>query len=175
MTDANQESHKNMVDRAHINEEISQAWDEGEIVRLCKGKCVKGNCLNERGITLASNVGNVYRRIINERVKSRLHITKVQAQGKACENGKTAYILFLDVQKAYDKAWLDTIIYTLPKNGIKGKTSGWSKKLNSNLTAKKQTRYRLTRKIKIKDNIRQWESLSVIEYAALIDEIIEKN
>ena len=45
------------------------------------------------------------------------------------------------------------------------------KKLNSNLTAKIQTRYGLTRKIRIKDSIRQGGVLSVIKYAALIDEI----
>ena len=122
-------------------------------------------------------------------MKSKLYITKAQAGGKAgcstadhlivlkqaikeiCKNGKTAYIIFLDVQKAYDKAWLDAIIYTLHKNGIEGKNLRMIKKLNSNLTAKIQTRYGLTRKINIKDSIRQGGVLSVIEYAALIDEI----
>ena len=74
---------KNMLDRAHMSEEIPQAWEEGEIIKLYKGKGVKGKCSNERRITLASNVGKVYERIINERVKSRLHITKAQAGGKA--------------------------------------------------------------------------------------------
>ena len=45
------------------------------------------------------------------------------------------------------------------------------KNLNSNLTAKIQIRYGLTRKIEIKDSIRQGGVLSVIEYATLIDEI----
>ena len=66
-------------------------------------------------------------------MKSKLHITKVKAGGKAgsstadhlivlkqaikeiYKDGKTANIIFLDVQKAYDKAWLDAIIYTLYK------------------------------------------------------------
>ena len=180
---------KDMINSAHTNEVIPEAWEEGEIIRLYKGKGVKGKCSNERGITLASNVGKVYERIINERVKSKLYITKAQAGGKAgcstadhlivlkqaikeiCKNGKAAYIIFLDVQKAYDKAWLDAIIYTLHKNGIEGKNLRMIKKLNSNLTAKIQTRYGLTRKINIKDSIRQGGVLSVIEYAALIDEI----
>ena len=46
-----------------------------------------------------------------------------------------------------------------------------AKKLNSNLTAKIQTRYGLTTKIKIRESIRQGGVLSVIEYAALINEI----
>ena len=182
-----------MVDKAHINEEIPQAWEEGETIRLYKGKCVKGKCSNEIGITLASNVEIVYESKINERVENRLHITKAQTGGKSgsstadhlvvlkqaikemCKNGKTAYIIFLDVLKAYDKAWLGAIIYTLYKNGIEGKNLRMTKKLNSNLTAKIQTRYGLTRTIRIKNSIRQWGLLSVIEYAALIDEIERKN
>ena len=34
---------------------------------------------------------------------------------------QTAYAVFLDVQKAFDKAWLDAILYVLNKNGVHGK------------------------------------------------------
>ena len=152
----------------------------------------KGKCSNERGITLASNVGKVYERIINERVKKDVNITKAQAGGKpGCSTvdhlialkqtikeirnkGLTAYMIFLDVQKAYDKAWLDAISYALNNNGIQGKNLRKIKKLNSNLTAKIQIRFGLTRKIKIRDSVRQGVVLSVIEYATLIDEIAKE-
>ena len=83
----------------------------------------------------------------------------------------TAYVVFLDVQKAYDKAWLDEILYVLMKNGVEGKNLSIIKKLNSNLTARIQTRFGLTKEIPIKDSIRQGGVLSVVEYATLIDEI----
>ena len=85
--------------------------------------------------------------------------------------GKTAYLVFLDVQKAYDKAWLDAIMYVLHKNGVKGKNLHMVQKLNSNLSAKIHTRHGLTREIRIRDSIRQGGVLSVVEYATLIDEI----
>ena len=125
---------KTMIEKAHKSENIPEEWAEGEIIRIYKGKGQKGKCSNERGITLASNVGKVYERIINERVKQQVQITKAQAGGKSgCatvdhlivleqtiqeiqEKGHTAYIIFLHVQKAYDKAWLDAIIYTLHKS-----------------------------------------------------------
>ena len=78
------------------------------------------------------------------------------------------------MQKAYDKAWLNAILYALNQNGIQGKNLRMIKKLNSNLTARVQTRYGLTRKIKIRDSIRQGGVLSVIEYATLIDEIAKE-
>ena len=73
---------KAMIENVHKSEEIPPAWEEGEIIRLYKGKSQKGKCSNERGITLASNVGKVYERIINERVKKQITITKAQAGGK---------------------------------------------------------------------------------------------
>ncbi len=84
---------------------------------------------------------------------------------------KTAYIAFLDVTKAYDKAWLDAIMYVMHKEGIDLQTWKIIKELNSNLTAKLKTKYGLTRPIKIKDSIRQGGVLSVIQYALLMDEI----
>ena len=179
------------IEKVHKSEEIPHSWEEGEIIRIYKGKGQKGKCSNERGITLASNIGKVYERIINERVKKEVNMTKAQAGGKpGCstvdhlivlkqtikeirDKGMTAYIIFLDVQKAYDKAWLDAILYALNQNGIQGKNLRMIKKLNSNLTARVQTRYGLTRKIKIRDSIRQGV-LSVIEYATLIDEIAKE-
>ena len=132
--------------RIHSTEEIPPCWLKGEIIRLYKGKGKKGKCSNERGITLASNVGKVYERIINERVKQHVVITNAQAGGiegnstvdhlivlkqtvKEITSKKlTAYVVFLDVRKAYDKAWLDAILYVLMKNGVEGKNLSIIKK-----------------------------------------------
>ena len=51
-------------------EAIPQEWQEGEIITMYKGKGIKGKCSNERGITLSSNFGKLYERIINERAKN---------------------------------------------------------------------------------------------------------
>ena len=178
-----------IINRIHQNEQIPPSWLQGHIIRLYKGKGTKGKCSNERGITLASNIGKVYERIINERVKKVVQITEAQAGGipgsatvdhlivmkqtinEIKNKGKTAYLVFLDVQKAYDKAWLDAILYVLHKNGVKGKNLQMVQKLNSNLSAKIHTRHGLTREIRIRDSIRQGGVLSVVEYATLIDEI----
>ena len=178
-----------IFNRIHSTEDIPISWLQGEIIRLYKGKGKKGKCSNERGITLASNVGKLYERIINERVKQHVVITNAQAGGiqgnstvdhlivlkqtvqEINNRNQTAYVVFLDVQKAYDKAWLDAILYVLRKNGVEGKNLNIVKKLNSNLTAKIQTRFGPTKEIPIKDSIRQGGVLSVVEYATLIDEI----
>ena len=44
-----------------------------------------------------------------------------QAIGTIKTMDKTAYTIFLDVKKLYDKARLNTILYVLAGNGVKGK------------------------------------------------------
>ena len=55
--------------------------------------------------------------------------------------------------------------------GVHDKNLRMIKKINSNLTARIQTRYGLTRKINIRYSITQAGVLSVIEYTTLMDEI----
>ncbi len=130
--------------------------------------------------------------MINERIKDEIDITEAQAGGRKGaatvdhlitlnevinhirHKRKTAYIIFLDVQKAYDKAWLDAIMYVMHKNGLQGKNWEITRKLNTNLCAEIKTKYGNTREIKIKDSIRQGEVLSVVQYATIIDEIAKE-
>ena len=84
---------------------------------------------------------------------------------------KHAYVAFLDVTKAYDKAWIDAILYVMQKEGVDLKTWKTIKSLNENLSATIFTEYGSTRRISIRDSIRQGGVLSVIQYALLMDEI----
>ena len=162
---------------------------KGQIIRLYKGKGKRGKCSNERGITLASNFGKLFERILNNRAKEKINIYEKQAggqKGKATtdhlvvlketikeirKQKNPVYMVFLDVTKAYDKAWLVAIMYVMHKEGLKGPEWDLVKKINENLTAQLSTRHGNTREIKIKDSIRQGGVLSVLQYALLIDEI----
>jgi hypothetical protein len=62
-------------------------------------------------------------------------------------------------------------MYVLEKNGVKGKLWLLIKKLNENLQAQVRTAYGKTRKISIKDSIRQGGVLAPLLYALLMDEI----
>ena len=86
-------------------------------------------------------------------------------------NRKPAYIAFLDVTKAYDKAWLDAILYIMHKEGTELPMWKIVKEFNSNLRARLNTKHGQTREINITDIIRQGGVLSVIQYALMMDEI----
>ena len=189
--------HKGILNHIYKEENIPIDWQKGSIKRLYKGKGEKGKCSNERGITLASNIGKLFERVVNNRISDKINITDHQAGGKkgratadhllvlqntinqAKKNNKKVLITFLDVTKAYDKAWLDGIMYAMGHNGVNGKNWKIIKKLNENLTATIQTDHGATREIQIKDSIRQGGVLSVNQYALLMDEIskaiIERN
>ena len=169
-----------------------EPWETGTITRLYKGKGQRGKCSNERGITVASNMGKLFERIVNERAKKEVTISDAQAGGKEKrattdhllilkevvasqkDSRKSIFLAYLDVTKAYDKAWLTGIMYALHENGLKGPLWNMIRKLNSNLKAKIKTKDGLTRPILIKDSIRQGGVLSVLMYALLMDEIAKE-
>ena len=144
---------------------------------------------NERGITLSSNMGKLVERVIANRINKIIQITDNQAGGRKnratvdhivtinniIQRNKATkqptIICFLDVTKAYDKAWLEAIMYSMHKSGVI--TGEWqiTKELSNNLTAKVQTKYGTTREIQIKDSIKQGGVLSVIQFANLMDQI----
>ena len=70
------------MNEIYLEEEIPDQWQLGEINRIFKEKGTKGKCSNERGITLASNVGKVFEGIINNRVKPNINIIEFQAGGQ---------------------------------------------------------------------------------------------
>ena len=131
--------------RIAIEQNIPAQWQVGNILRLYKGKGVKGKCSNERGITLASNMGKVFERMVNERAKNLVTMSEFQAggvKGKATvdhillmkevithlkNKRESIYLVFLDVTKAYDKAWLDAIMYVMHKQGLIDNTCGTCK------------------------------------------------
>ena len=149
----------------------------------------RNNKANERRITLASNFGKLFERIVNNRMTPKINMTEAQAggqKGKATvdhllrltntishirQNRKDAYITFLDVTKAYDKAWLDAILYVMHKEGTELPTWKLVKELSSNLKATLKNKHGNTRQFNIKDSIRPGGVLSVIQYGLLMDDI----
>ena len=126
----------NMFNKILRKREIPPQWLNGNITRLYKGKGTKGKCSNERGITLASNIGKLFERMVNNRATLMADMTDAQAGGQkgrattdhllilkeainaARTQKQPVYATFLDVTKAYDKAWIDAIMYVMNKRGI---------------------------------------------------------
>ena len=105
------------------SQQIPENWQLGTVTRIYKNKGTKGKCSNERGITVSSNFGKLFERIINDRAKKVTIVSDAQAGGKKRRSTTDhllilkelirdqkrkrhpIYLVFLDVTKAFDKAW----------------------------------------------------------------------
>ena len=71
-----------LLNIVHMRKNIPDEWRKGIITRLYNGKGKKGKCSNERGITVSSNIGKVYERIIDNRSRPQIKISEAQAGGR---------------------------------------------------------------------------------------------
>ena len=115
----------NVLNDIYRTEVVPRAWLYDHITPHYKGKGSKEELKNHRGITVSSNIEQTFERVINQRVQGVLPFTETQAECRsgrstidqlftlksamkqAKGDGRQLYIAFLDIQKAYDKAWLD--------------------------------------------------------------------
>ncbi len=180
---------RNAFNNTNTRQTMPESWQNGSLHRLYKGKGKKGMCSNERGITVASNLGKLYERIINDRVTQRANISLAQAGGRkgsstvdhilllqetintAVKKKENIYVIFMDVTKAFDKAWMEGIMHILYNNGLSDNHWTIVKRLNENLKATINTKHGPTRKVAIHDSIRQGGVLSVIMFGILMDQI----
>ena len=72
----------NVFNKRLRKREIPPQWLNRNITRLYKGKGSKGKCSNERGITLASNIGKYFERMVNNRATLMADMADAQAGGQ---------------------------------------------------------------------------------------------
>ena len=84
---------------------------------------------------------------------------------------KPLYTFFCDVKQAYDKASLDTVLYSANKRGLEGNTWQLIKELNSNLTAVVRTKHGPTDPFEIDGVTKQGAISSNRLYSGQIDDI----
>ena len=68
---------------------------------------------------------------------------------------KQLTLVYLDVTKAYDKAWLKAVMYSASNRGLEGHTWLIVKELNSNLKAVIRTKHGLTREISMNEVLKE--------------------
>ena len=154
-------------------EDVPKQWGEGKMLNFKKGKGDPEFLSNKRGITLTSNVGKLFERVLNNRVMGILPFSGAQAGGQHGKGPpdqlftlyeilkqrkaekKPTYVAFLDVHKAYDKAWRGVILHILWEANIRGKLWRLLHHLNTDITAQILTRFGLTRIINVKGGVKQ--------------------
>ena len=168
---------------------LTNQWREAVLVNIDKGKKGKEKLENKRGISLSNSISKVFEKIIVRRVHNEICFTEAQAGGRPNRSTidhiftlksviqqrfyekKQTYVAFIDLEKAYDQAWKDAVLYTLWNRGIKGKIWRVIYELNSNQKIKIQTKFGLTDEVIVNDSLRQGKPLSGPELACFIDDL----
>ena len=173
-------------------EEVPHQWNQGIITNVWKGKGDREKMENQRGITVSSSVGTIAEEIINRRLIKTIEFTQAQAGGQkgasttdhvfiirnimqiAKKEGRHLLISYFDVKKAYDRADMDDMLYTLHRNGFSGKIWRLTKSLNVGLTARIKTKAGLSREIERNTGGKQGGKLMVPMYAKTMDSAAEE-
>ena len=124
------------------------------------------------GISLTSNMANLFQKIIINRLNNHLQFTETQAGTQLRKNTLTnllalksviqqsmiqnqeAYVAFIDLEKAFDKVWSSAIFYPLWKSAVFYLLWRIMHKLNNNQETRVMTKFGLIDTIVIKDSIR---------------------
>ena len=173
-------------------ENVPEKWNMGHITSIWKNKGDREQLKNHRGITVSSGVSMVMEEILNNIIIDNIKFTQSQGGGKkgsmTCDHlfiiyaltalskhkNKKYILTFYDIQKAYDHADINDMLYILWQSGVKGKSWRLIKKMNENLTAQIKTRYGFTRKIMRETGGKQGGKTSATMFAKMTDMMPEK-
>ena len=180
------------VVEAFWNEEIlPDIWNEGLITSLFKGKGDREKMDCQRGITVSSAISMIPEEIIHNRMRSLISLTPFQGGGKkntatrdhvfmlraaistALHKKRPLFLTFYDVKKAYDHANPEDMLYVAWQSGLKGKLWRLTKLLNTNLTARVNTRHGKSDKFEREIGGKQGGKIMTFLFAKLMDTLVE--
>ena len=159
-----------IVDKTHITPD---EWDKLKIKSIHKSG-LKRWMKNKRGLFITNLISKVYGRIVKERNKDRSKLSPLQTGGgtaglSTIDNtmivlaiiernnylGKATVITFADVEKCFDKIWLDDGLKDLWKSGMDVRDCIALKKMNETAKATVETPLGPTKEITLENTVRQ--------------------
>ena len=175
------------VDSTH---EMPSDWDKMKIKATHK-KGPKRKMENKRGLFVTNLVSKVYEKVVKERNKERAKVSPMQTGGVTGKStidntmvmlavvernnylNKPTFLTFADVQKCFDKLWLEDGVRELWRNGMKARDCVAIKKMNEVAEATIETPLGRTEMIKLENTVRQGTVNGPPICAAVMDTINE--
>ena len=169
-----QTSFKKMLKQIVEHKIVPKEWTKIRIKSVHK-KGSKKHLANQRGLFITNIVSKVVERILIERNKKVLeaNMSPYQCGGiknrsvadnlfilnsvmeRYCNEKKNLYIIFTDLQKCFDKLWLEDAIIQLTKNGMNVEEAGYLYKMNKEVKAIITTPIGETEEIEVKNIVKQ--------------------
>ena len=171
------------------SEKVAKQWNDGIISSIWKNRGDKEDLNNHRGITVSSGVGTIPEEIVDNRIQKNIKFTQFQAGGRkgcspvdhifiirgiisyALHTKKRLILTMYDVEKAYDRADMDDMLYIAWRDGVRGKLWRLTREINTELTATIKTKHGNTRTIKRESGGKQGGKIIVTLFSRLMDEL----
>ena len=178
-----------VLNRLYNNKMVPESWNDGRVTTIYKNKGKRGAPKNMRGITVTSVMAKLVEKLVYENFSQDMEISELQGGGKGgtgtrdhllvlnsiinkYKNKNTPLnIVFLDVEKAYDRGDFELILHVMKERGCNMEDWVYMDALNENNKVKIKTTFGLTSDIQTGTIIKQGGVLSPIQFSLLIDEI----
>jgi hypothetical protein len=165
-------------------------WRQSILVPIFKNKGDVQSCTNYRGVKLMSHTMKLWERITEHRLRGVTNVTEnqfgfmpgrstmeviflIRQLMKRCrEQKKHLHMIFIDLEKVYDKVPRNVMWWALQKHKVSSKYNTLIKDMYDNVMASVRTSDRDTNDFPINIGLHQGSALSPYIFALVMDEVI---